>query len=104
MQPSIASRVASMKSAKAAVIPFPNAQSPRDPDELSFLPAALEIVETPPSPIGRAIGATIIAVFCLALVWAAVGRIDIVASAPGKIITTGRTKTIQPFEDRKSVV
>ena len=36
-------------------------------DELAFLPAALEIVETPPSPIGRAIGATIILLFCAAL-------------------------------------
>jgi hemolysin D len=89
--------VASTKSANA-VIPFPNGRARRDRDELAFLPAALEIVETPPSPIGRAVGATIIAVFCLALIWAAVGKIDIVASAPGKIITTGRTKTIQPFE------
>jgi hemolysin D len=36
--------------------------------------------------------------FCLALAWAAFGRIDIVATAPGKIIATGRTKIIQPFE------
>ena len=63
-----------------------------------FFPAALEIVESPPSPTGRAIGVTIIALFCLALGWAAFGKIDIVASAPGKIITSGRTKTIQPFE------
>jgi hemolysin D len=55
-------------------------------------------VETPPSPTGRAIGLTIIVLFCLALGWASFGKIDIVASAPGKIIATGRTKTIQPFE------
>ena len=86
-----------MKSTSAAVVPFPSARS-RDRDELAFLPAALEIVETPPSPIGRAIGLTIIALFCLALAWTAFGKIDIVASAPGKIIASGRTKTIQPFE------
>jgi hemolysin D len=67
-------------------------------EELAFLPAALEIVETPPSPIGRAIGATIIMLFCVALVWASAGTIDIVASAPGKIVPSGRTKVIQPFE------
>jgi hemolysin D len=66
--------------------------------ELQFLPAALEIVESPPSPIGRAISATIIAVFCMALAWACVGRIDIVASASGKVVPTGRNKVIQPFE------
>ncbi len=37
-------------------------------DELAFLPAALEIVETPPSPIGRAIGGDRSSLlFCLAL-------------------------------------
>jgi hemolysin D len=84
-----------MKSAKA-VIPFPKTR--RDRDEIAFLPAALEIVETPPSPIGRAIAITIIALFCLALAWAAFGKIDIVATAPGKIVATGRTKIIQPLE------
>src|SRR5947207_12208060 len=66
--------------------------------ELAFLPAALEIVETPPSPIGRAIGGTIILLFCGALIWASAGTIDIVASATGKIVPSGRTKVIQPFE------
>ena len=67
-------------------------------EELAFLPAALEIVETPPSPIGRTIGATIILLFCAALVWAWWGTIDIVASATGKIVPSGRTKVVQPFE------
>ena len=67
-------------------------------DELAFLPAALEIVETPPSPIGRALGAVIIALFCVALIWAWAGTIDIVASATGKIVSSSRSKIIQPFE------
>ena len=67
-------------------------------DELAFLPAALEIVETPPSPIGRAVGVTIIVLFCVALIWAWADTIDIVASATGKIVPSGRTKVIQPFE------
>ena len=49
------------------VVPFPNKRLRRRDHELAFLPAALEIVETPPSPIGRAIGATIITAFVLAL-------------------------------------
>src|SRR5260221_13655347 len=85
--------------ASNAVVAFPDAGARRRRDhELAFLPAALEIVETPPSPIGRAIGATLIAVFVLALVWACLGTVDIVATAPGKIIPSGRTKIIQPFE------
>jgi hemolysin D len=81
------------------VIPFPKKEViRRSESELAFLPAALEIVETPPSPIGRAIGITVIALFCLALAWASFGTVDIVATASGKIIPTGRTKVIQPFE------
>jgi hypothetical protein len=66
--------------------------------ELAFLPAALEIVETPPSPIGRAIAITVIVVTCLAATWAALGTVDIVSVAPGKIIPSGRTKLVQPLE------
>jgi membrane fusion protein, hemolysin D len=66
--------------------------------DTAFLPAALEIVETPPSPLGRAIGAAIIAFFCIALGWAIWGTVDIVATAQGKIVPGGRTKLIQPFE------
>ena len=81
------------------VIQFPRREALRRAEtELAFLPAALEIVETPPSPIGRAIGVTVIAVFCLALLWASFGTVDIVATAPGKIVPSGRTKIIQPFE------
>jgi len=84
--------------ASQAVVPFPEKRIRRRDHELAFLPAALEIVETPPSPIGRAIGATIISVFVLAIAWACLGTVDIVATAPGKIIPSGRSKVIQPFE------
>jgi hemolysin D len=86
-----------MKSAKN-IVAFPKQRVERRLDEIAFLPAALEIVETPPSPIGRAIVFTIIAAFSAALAWTCIGTVDIVAVAPGKIIPSGRTKTIQPFE------
>jgi membrane fusion protein, hemolysin D len=86
-----------MTSAKK-IIQFPEKRARRSEYEIAFLPAALEVVEKPPSPAGRAIGATIIAFFCLALAWAALGTVDIVATAPGKIVPAGRTKVIQPFE------
>lgn len=70
----------------------------RRAEELAFLPAALEIVETPPSPVGRAIAFSLMAVFAAALAWASFGTVDIVAVASGKIIPSGRTKIIQPFE------
>jgi hemolysin D len=93
-----------MKSAKQAVqttknvVVFPRADKRRLKDEIAFLPAALEIVETPPSPTGRALGATLIALFCLGLIWAFFGQVDIVATATGKIVPSGRVKLVQPFE------
>jgi hemolysin D len=87
-----------MRSAEGirAVVPLPRRHVPRGP-EREFLPAALEIVETPASPVGRAIGATIILFFAAAIAWASFGRVDIIATAPGKIIPSGRTKLVQPF-------
>jgi hemolysin D len=67
-------------------------------EETEFLPAALEIVERPPAPASRAIAATIIAFFVLALAWACIGTVDTIATAPGKVVPTGRTKVIQPLE------
>ena len=63
-----------------------------------FLPAVLEIQEAPPSPIGRSIIWTIVAVFTAGTVWATFGWIDIVATAQGKIIASGYSKVIQPYE------
>ncbi len=63
-----------------------------------FLPAALEVTETPPSPIGRVISLLIILLFTLAVAWGWYGKLDVVATAQGKIIPSGRVKTIQPLE------
>ncbi len=71
----------------------------RRPDyEREFLPAALEIIETPASPAGRLIMLTIVALVGVAVLWATFGRIDIIATAQGRIVPSGRVKTIQPFE------
>ncbi len=88
-----------MKSAKA-LMPWRGGDRAvrRARQEIEFLPAALEIVETPPSPIGRAIALTIALLFALALAWAAIGQVDIVATAQGKIVPSGRTKVVQPLE------
>lgn len=74
------------------------APSNRRRQEQAFLPAALEVRDTPPSPIGRAILWSLILFFLLAVVWASLGRVDIVAVAQGKIIPSGHTKRIQPLE------
>jgi membrane fusion protein, hemolysin D len=58
----------------------------------------LEIQQAPPSPIGRAISWTIIGVCVAGILWATFGWIDIVATAQGKIIASGYSKVIQPYE------
>ncbi|WP_428488270.1 HlyD family type I secretion periplasmic adaptor subunit [Rhodopila sp.] len=63
-----------------------------------FLPAALEILETPANPAGRAVMGTIGAALVVAVVWASVGQVDIVATAPGSVIPAGRSKVVQPLE------
>lgn len=79
------------------IVPFPDRYRRRE-EETAFLPAALEVLERPPSPVGRATGMTIILLFCAALVWATLSSVDVVATAPGKIVVNGRTKVIQPAE------
>jgi multidrug efflux pump subunit AcrA (membrane-fusion protein) len=66
--------------------------------EAEFLPAVLEIQEAPPSPVGRAVGGTVMAVFAVGLLWASIGHIDVVAVAPGKIIPSGYSKVVQPLD------
>ncbi|WP_440976061.1 HlyD family type I secretion periplasmic adaptor subunit [Pseudoxanthomonas winnipegensis] len=70
----------------------------RSEDELEFLPARLELVESPASPTARWTTRVIIAFFCVALLWALLGHLDIVAVAPGKTVAGSRTKVIQPLE------
>jgi hemolysin D len=71
---------------------------PRTADELAFLPAALSLQETPPHPLPRCLAWVLMAWFVIALAWACVGRVDIVAVAPGRIVVSERTKLIQPLE------
>ncbi|MBU2288027.1 MAG: HlyD family type I secretion periplasmic adaptor subunit [Gammaproteobacteria bacterium] len=67
-------------------------------DEAAFLPAALSLQDTPVHPAPRRLAFALIALFLLALGWAIVGQIDIVAVAPGRIVVSERTKVIQPLE------
>ncbi len=67
----------------------------RGVSETEFLPAALEVQESPPSPVGRFVMWSVVALIVAALIWAVVGRVEIVAVAPGKIIPSGQVKVIQ---------
>jgi hemolysin D len=64
-------------------------------EQTDFLPAVLEVLETPPNPLGRALLWCLLAFVAIAIVWASLGHIDVVASAQGKIIPRGRVKIVQ---------
>lgn len=66
--------------------------------EAQFLPAALALRDTPVHPAPRMALWLIMAFALIALLWAIFGRIDVVATAAGKIIPNDRTKVIQPME------
>jgi len=70
----------------------------RQPLEAEFLPAALSLQETPVSPAPRVAMWLLVTFAVLALLWATLGRIDVVATAQGKIIPNDRIKVIQSFE------
>ncbi len=67
-------------------------------DEAAFLPAALSLQETPVHPAPRRAALAVCLFFVIALLWAMFGQIDIVAVAPGRIVVSERTKTLQPLE------
>ena len=66
-------------------------------NEREFRAAAIEILETPASPSGRAFAALLIAFTLIAVVWSVFGRIDIHATLTGKIIPTDRVQVIEPL-------
>lgn len=66
--------------------------------ETGFLPAALEVVERPISPTARVTAWVLLAGVLLLVLWLVLGRIDIVATAPGKIIPAEHIKMIQPAD------
>ena len=63
--------------------------------DTAFLPAALELMEAPPSPAARLLLWSMMALVAFALLWSILGKVDIVASARGKVIPQERVKLVQ---------
>lgn len=70
----------------------------RAQDRLQFLPAAIQLESTPAPIYGRLILWAILLLAVIAVSWAYLGRIDIIAVAPGKIVPSGKIKQIQSFD------
>jgi hemolysin D len=61
-----------------------------------FLPAAMELEATPASPMGRAVIWLIVSLLVFAVVWASIGKVDVIAVAEGSIVPSGKLRTVQP--------
>jgi hemolysin D len=88
---------------RAAEDAHSGATAPLDAVDREFLPAALELLETPPSPIRVAAIWLICIGFATALTWSYLGWLDIHAIAHGRIQPSGRSKVVQPLEPDRVV-
>lgn len=75
----------------------PNRAVPEGP-AVEFLPEALDIQETPPSPIGRALLWTILIAFATGAICTTLVRIDSVTTAHGKVVSSGDAMPIHLSE------
>jgi hemolysin D len=73
-------------------------KSRRRYEQSEFLPAALEVIESPASPFGRVGLWFLIVAVVLALLWAFIGKLDVVVVASGRTIPADRVKLVQPSE------
>lgn len=67
----------------------------RQSDNTEFLPGALEVIETPPNPLGRGVLWLILFILAATIVWCCFGTIDVIAVASGRVIPDGRIKIVQ---------
>jgi hemolysin D len=70
----------------------------RPRNELYFLPAALEVIDTPAPPLPRMAALCIVALLFAVLAWSILGKVDVVSTAPGRIVPAGGSKVVQPLE------
>lgn len=67
-------------------------------EALDFAPGLLAIQESPPARLPRAVLYSVAALLLLASIWAAVGHLDIVASADGRLVPQSYLKVVQPAD------
>ena len=70
----------------------------RERDAQDFAPHIIGVQQQPPSPLPRTVLYGLLALFAVMLIWACVGRLDIVAVAQGKLVPQSFLKIVQPAE------
>jgi hemolysin D len=70
----------------------------RDAADREFLPAIVEMIETPPSRFRAVLGYALCGLLAAALIGLWVGRLAAFAVAPGQVVAIGQAKVIEPRE------
>jgi HlyD family secretion protein len=68
------------------------------PEALEFAPSLLAIQESPPARLPRAVMYSVSLLFVILLIWAFVGKLNIIASAEGKLVPQNYVKIVQPSD------
>jgi hemolysin D len=76
----------------------PAASKPLSQDQLDFAPGLLSIQESPPAKLPRVVLYCVSLLFGILLIWATVAKLDVVASAEGRLIPETYVKIVQPTE------
>jgi hemolysin D len=74
------------------------ADATRASHRAEFLPAILQLQEEAPSPLPRAVLWTVCALAGALALWAAFGRLDVVAVAEGRLVPKSQLRIVQPAE------
>lgn len=67
-------------------------------DALDFAPGLLSIQESPPAKLPRTVMYLVLVLFVIMLAWAIFGKLDIIASAEGRLVPQTYVKIIQPAD------
>jgi len=76
--------------------PAEPAKRPLSKEALAFAPGLLAIQERPPEPLAKAILVTLTVLVAILITWACFGKLDIIATAPGKLVPASYVKIVQP--------
>jgi hypothetical protein len=76
-------------------------RSPGATAALNFAPEVLAVQERPPAPLPRAVLYTLLVLFGVLPAWTLIGKLDIVATAQGKLVPQTYVKVVQPSGRRR---
>lgn len=68
------------------------------PEAIEFAPGLLSIEECPPGVLPRGVMYAVTALFFILLIWAIFGKLDIIASAEGRLVPQTYVKIVQPAD------